>query len=237
MLIVGVPKMTEESNQTVANDPHFANLQEHLAKAVSATDQAATMKLSEIKATGMEMVENKENLPVFDEDLVDNNTQKGLKYDDGKARLLYNYSEGLNYYVSYLELSDGEKEYLTFRNQLETVLNVLDQNTTDDAMVNEAARSLIVSIMKSLQTKMTLTFSGLEELVSQICVYGMQKYSYKNYLLGIKFDRLLNAANRHLRAILVRNEVTDSESKLPHIGHVFSNLLMLLELIQYGRHK
>jgi hypothetical protein len=56
--------------------------------------------------------------------------------------------------------------------------------------------------------------------------YGAKKYGRYNYRDGIEHSRILDAALRHIFAIL-GGEDTDPESGLPHLHHALASLAML----------
>lgn len=70
---------------------------------------------------------------------------------------------------------------------------------------------------------------GWEEC-ARVFDYGRKKYAEWNWAKGMKWSIPLACATRHLMAIL-RGEDTDPESGLPHRGHVFCNVVMLLTFI------
>lgn len=55
--------------------------------------------------------------------------------------------------------------------------------------------------------------------------YGRTKYAEWNWLKGMPFSAVIGSAARHCFALFT--EVTDSESGLPHVGHLMCNLVML----------
>lgn len=57
--------------------------------------------------------------------------------------------------------------------------------------------------------------------------YGRGKYAPWNWAKGMPWSSIIASGARHLRA-LMRGELNDPESKLPHSGHVMCNLVMLL---------
>lgn len=61
---------------------------------------------------------------------------------------------------------------------------------------------------------------------AQVFDYGRAKYAAWNWAKGMAWSVPLACAARHLQAMLT-GEILDGESKLPHRGHVFCNLVML----------
>jgi hypothetical protein len=62
---------------------------------------------------------------------------------------------------------------------------------------------------------------------AQVFAYGRKKYAAWNWAKGMNWSIPLACAARHLMQIL-DGEDTDAESGLPHRGHVFCNVVMLL---------
>lgn len=62
---------------------------------------------------------------------------------------------------------------------------------------------------------------------AQVFDYGKRKYAEWNWVKGMPWSVPFACAVRHLMAIL-RGETNDPESGLPHRGHVFCNLVMLM---------
>jgi hypothetical protein len=65
--------------------------------------------------------------------------------------------------------------------------------------------------------------------VAEVLDFGARKYSANNWRGGIKYSRLLSAAERHLLA-LNDGEELDLETGLPHEAHAICELLFLLQL-------
>lgn len=61
--------------------------------------------------------------------------------------------------------------------------------------------------------------------------FGRKKYAAWNWSKGMPWSVPIGCIARHIRAML-RGEYIDPESNLPHIGHVFCNLVMLLVYIE-----
>lgn len=62
--------------------------------------------------------------------------------------------------------------------------------------------------------------------------HGMKKYSAWNWAKGMPWSVPYGCMLRHLEA-WYRGEDFDSESKLPHLGHVMCNLIMLSHYAHY----
>lgn len=67
-----------------------------------------------------------------------------------------------------------------------------------------------------------------EQLVTaaRVFEYGAGKYAAWNWAKGMRWSIPIGCALRHLYAVL-DGEKIDSESGLPHMGHVYCNIIML----------
>ena len=65
--------------------------------------------------------------------------------------------------------------------------------------------------------------------IANVLTYGATKYGDRNWEQGIDFDRLYAAHQRHIESYR-QGEVLDPESKLNHILHAITNLVMAYEL-------
>jgi hypothetical protein len=72
-----------------------------------------------------------------------------------------------------------------------------------------------------------LGHEGWEEC-ARVFEYGKRKYAAWNWAKGMPWSVPLACAARHLLA-MIRGETTDPESGEPHRGHVFCNVVMLLQ--------
>ena len=72
------------------------------------------------------------------------------------------------------------------------------------------------------------TLCDRSALLSAMAVfqYGQEKYALYNWTKGMQWSIPTACAMRHIQAI-VEGEKMDPESGLPHIGHVWCNLIML----------
>lgn len=68
--------------------------------------------------------------------------------------------------------------------------------------------------------------AGWEEC-AQVFDYGRRKYKAWNWAKGMAWSVPIACAARHLMAMM-RGEENDPESGLPHRGHVFCNIVMLM---------
>lgn len=71
-----------------------------------------------------------------------------------------------------------------------------------------------------------LGLEGWEECAN-VFDYGQRKYAAWNWAKGMPWSVPMACAQRHLLAML-RGDILDPESGLPHRGHVICNLVMLL---------
>lgn len=66
--------------------------------------------------------------------------------------------------------------------------------------------------------------------VGKVFEFGKQKYDANNWRKGIKYERLLSAADRHTKKYLSHlHSDVDDESSIHHIAHAIANLLMVLQ--------
>lgn len=68
------------------------------------------------------------------------------------------------------------------------------------------------------------------EVCAQVFDYGCDKYAEWNWAKGMPWSVPLACGARHAIAIL-REEVDDKESQLPHRGHFMCNLVMLRQFV------
>lgn len=64
--------------------------------------------------------------------------------------------------------------------------------------------------------------------IAKVATMGAQKYDDHNWRKGMKWSRLMDAAERHLLKYN-KGERVDEESGLSHLAHVAWNLMALLE--------
>lgn len=57
--------------------------------------------------------------------------------------------------------------------------------------------------------------------------YGAVKYAAWNWAKGMKWSVPLGCTLRHIRDILEKEELSDPESGLKHMGHIVCNLIMI----------
>jgi len=90
--------------------------------------------------------------------------------------------------------------------------------------------SVILTWLADVQERRVMTSFVLEpsQLVTaaRVFEYGAEKYAPYNWVKGMKWSIPIGCALRHLYAILHGEEI-DPESGLPHLGHVYCNVIML----------
>lgn len=69
-------------------------------------------------------------------------------------------------------------------------------------------------------------FKSLEPLV-RVMEYGEMKYSRDNWKIGLNPTETLDSLARHLFKLMSGEEV-DSESGLPHTGHILANIMFYI---------
>lgn len=103
---------------------------------------------------------------------------------------------------------------------------------------HQLARSSCVSALSNLGSwqesgDVRLLWNVLSDLgdgwseCAQVFDYGRRKYAAWNWAKGFQWSVPLASAARHLVA-MIDGEVNDPESGLPHRGHVYCNIVMLL---------
>lgn len=83
------------------------------------------------------------------------------------------------------------------------------------------------SAADGLQRAMASLGAGGWEECARVFDYGRIKYSEWNWAKGMRWSVPLACAARHLLA-MINGDETDPESGLPHRGHVYCNITMLL---------
>jgi len=74
-------------------------------------------------------------------------------------------------------------------------------------------------------------FDSLEPMV-KVLEFGAKKYDAHNWKKGLKTDQICESLIRHLTAYL-RGENNDTESGLPHVGHILCNAMFLSYMHTY----
>lgn len=74
--------------------------------------------------------------------------------------------------------------------------------------------------------------------VAKVMTFGAEKYDKNNWRKGISYERLLDAAERHIIKFGSHLwEDVDEESGINHLAHAIVNLMMLLQFELEGRSK
>lgn len=68
-------------------------------------------------------------------------------------------------------------------------------------------------------------FDSLEDMV-KVLEFGAKKYAANNWKKGLETTKIVESLIRHLTAYL-NGENNDSESGLPHTGHILCNAMFL----------
>lgn len=155
------------------------------------------------------------------QEVIMSNKESGTKYDHDKPMLVYNYWQGIMNFLPHCDFNFSQEVF-----DLKLVL--------DSAKNNNSGLYEINKILLCLKAEIGLDTLPIITEVSRVCKMGADKYGLLNYRKGIHYDRLLSAALRHYWKGLHR---LDEESGLPHWAHLFSNLFMLIELIQLDKHR
>ena len=86
----------------------------------------------------------------------------------------------------------------------------------------------------SAKNRLDLIYWPFVEGVGEVLTHGAVKYAPNNWQkVGNGLDRYFAAAMRHLIAYR-RGELTDSDSGLPHLAHVATNVMFLQYLTSDG---
>lgn len=74
-------------------------------------------------------------------------------------------------------------------------------------------------------------FDALEDMV-KVLEFGALKYDDNNWKKGLKTTEVCESLMRHLTAFLA-GENNDSDSGLPHAGHIMCNAMFLSYMMKY----
>jgi len=77
-------------------------------------------------------------------------------------------------------------------------------------------------------------FKSLEPMV-RVLEFGAKKYAPNNWKKGLPDRQVMESMQRHLAA-MIDGEENDSETGLPHVGHIMCNC-MFLSYQQLQRHE
>ena len=108
------------------------------------------------------------------------------------------------------------------------------RNKWRTAMAQSVDGNQLLDIVYALEKWQEGEYKPLDKVLSFNCLegacrvfeYGTKKYAAWNWAKGMPWSVPLGCALRHIQAVL-DGEFIDDESGLPHIDHVFSNLIML----------
>jgi hypothetical protein len=108
------------------------------------------------------------------------------------------------------------------------------RNKWRTAMSQSVDSEQLLDIMYALEKWQEGEYKPLDKVLSFNCLegacrvfaYGAGKYAAWNWAKGMAWSVPLGCALRHMQAVL-DGEFIDDESGLPHIDHVFSNIVML----------
>ena len=78
-----------------------------------------------------------------------------------------------------------------------------------------------------------MPYDALKEVV-KVLLFGMKKYSARNWESGIVYSRLYSAAIRHLTAWFQEREDLDPETGLSHLAHASCCILFMLAFVVRG---
>ena len=65
---------------------------------------------------------------------------------------------------------------------------------------------------------------------AEVFMYGANKYGDRNWELGLEYDRLFAAIQRHLWSYQAGEEINEEDFGLPHLHHALASLMMLVTL-------
>lgn len=109
--------------------------------------------------------------------------------------------------------------------------NVADRDLI--SLSNDMDRWFYYGESDKISALMLLNVPENSAAMCAVLAFGSKKYASLNYCLGMNYSRVLNSFRRHLLAI-VNGEVLDPESGLPHLGHLYCNVLFAKTYILLG---
>lgn len=101
--------------------------------------------------------------------------------------------------------------------------NVVSTITDEDCVNLEESAAMRFNNGKPQYSLLDL--ASLEDTV-RVLEFGAQKYDRDNWKKGLQFSQILDSMMRHIKG-LQSGEWLDSESGLPHIGHIGCNAMFL----------
>lgn len=78
-----------------------------------------------------------------------------------------------------------------------------------------------------------IDFESLEPMV-RVLEYGTKKYSRNNWKKGLPVTEIIDSLMRHTISLL-NGEDNDQESGLPHVGHMFCNVMFLSYVLKHKK--
>lgn len=102
------------------------------------------------------------------------------------------------------------------------------------SLISEASRKEMASGAGTkddfAKTRLSLIPPMPLELLGKVLTFGAKKYNDENWMNGMSWRRVYDAALRHMNAWL-SGEDNDPETGLPHLSHA---MCCLVFLVQYG---
>lgn len=74
-------------------------------------------------------------------------------------------------------------------------------------------------------------WDAFEDMV-RVLEFGAKKYDSHNWKKGLKITEIIESMQRHINAMM-RGELSDPESGLPHIGHLQCNAMFLGYMLKF----
>lgn len=124
-------------------------------------------------------------------------------------------------------MSDGTSE--AFKAARRAVLDELAKESQDLGLY-DTPKSELTQGTKYDNGKPTTSLLPSKPLleIAKVLDYGAKKYAPHNWRKGIKYSRVLSAAQRHLMA-WNDGEDLDPETNISHLAHAACNILFLLQ--------
>jgi hypothetical protein len=134
-----------------------------------------------------------------------------LRYNSGKVKLSYLPLEIVEHSIKFEKLLDGYWEVKKAFNFLQWAdAHIKSKEYCPDAL----------SIF---------TDCDLWPKICAVLENGAKKYARDNWKKGLAFDEIIDSALRHFEKIIIAEsvEALDTESGLPHIDHIWCNLMFI----------
>lgn len=139
------------------------------------------------------------------------NTKPFIKFDEGKP--MYHLIDNQFY------------KYMLVENNIEFVECRLGSKDLEVAIMNSLESKEQIAIAVKLLIQMTDYFTLLEGL-AKVLTFGAAKYEENNWRKCENVGQYFSAAMRHFVAHS-RGEEVDSETGLPHLFHITTNLMII----------